>query len=75
MLDAFPGHIACNSASRSEIVVPIFDRDGSAVGVLDVDSDKLDDFSDVDDEGLNSIVRILEASIEGSANRTSQAVI
>ena len=47
-VDEFPGHIACNSASRSEIVVPIFDAARKSIGVLDVDSDKLDDFSDAD---------------------------
>src|ERR1700742_4590922 len=41
-VDEFPGHIACSSASKSEIVVPIFDKEGVAIGVLDVDSDKLD---------------------------------
>jgi GAF domain-containing protein len=59
-VDAFPGHIACASESRSEIVVPIFDRSGNVFGVLDVDSDTLDDFSDTDREGLERIVRIVE---------------
>ncbi|CAN5361373.1 GAF domain-containing protein [soil metagenome] len=62
-VDAFPGHIACSSSARSEIVVPIFDGAGGILGVLDVDSDKLNDFSDVDAEGLNSIVRVVEASV------------
>ncbi len=62
-VDAFPGHIACSSSARSEIVVPIFDGAGGILGVLDVDSDKLNDFSDVDAEGLNSIVRVIEASV------------
>jgi L-methionine (R)-S-oxide reductase len=51
-VDEFPGHIACSSASKSEIVLPMFDENGKVFGVLDVDSDKLDDFSDVDGEGL-----------------------
>lgn len=59
-VDKFPGHIVCASASKSEIVVPIFQKNGEVFGVLDVDSDKLDDFSDVDKEGLKKIVGIVE---------------
>lgn len=59
-VDKFPGHIACASESRSEIVVPIFSPEGKVWGVLDVDSDKLDDFDETDAVGLRSIVRILE---------------
>lgn len=62
-VDEFPGHIACASASRSEIVIPIFDAEGGVVGVLDVDSDRLDDFSRADADGLGAIVKILEASL------------
>ena len=62
-VEEFPGHIACSSASKSEIVLPIFDRDGEVFGVLDVDSDKLDDFSQVDAEGLQRIVKIIESFI------------
>lgn len=47
-VDQFPGHIACASASRSEIVVPVKAPDGTVLAVLDVDSDKLDDFSKTD---------------------------
>ncbi|MCC6451560.1 MAG: GAF domain-containing protein, partial [Acidobacteria bacterium] len=50
----------CASESRSEIVVPIFSPEGKVWGVLDVDSDKLDDFDETDAVGLRSIVRILE---------------
>lgn len=53
-VDAFPGHIACASASRSEVVVPI-QVDGRIVGVLDIDSNHLDDFSEIDVEGLEAI--------------------
>jgi GAF domain-containing protein len=60
-VDAFPDHIACSSASKSEIVVPLFDSHGEAVGVLDVDSDELDDFSRVDAAGLEKIGKILES--------------
>ena len=58
----FPGHIACSSASRSEIVVPMFDSNGEAFGVLDVDSDKLNDFSETDANGLERIVRMIRDS-------------
>jgi len=58
-VDEFPGHITCSSASRSEIVVPLFNSNGKAVGVLDVDSDKLDDFSDADERGLEGIASLL----------------
>lgn len=47
-VDAFPGHIACSNASRSEIVVPIFDTKNRFAAVLDVDSDRLDDFDETD---------------------------
>ena len=59
----FPGHIACDSASRSEIVVPIFDGERVA-GVLDIDSPEEGRFSDRDREGLEGFVRALEAHIE-----------
>jgi L-methionine (R)-S-oxide reductase len=58
-VDEFPGHIACASASKSEIVVPMFGPDGSVAGVLDVDSDQFDDFSDVDAKGLERIVGLI----------------
>ncbi len=62
-VEAFPGHIACSSLSKSEIVLPIFDKNGEVFGVLDVDSDKLNDFSTVDAEGLEKIVKIIERLI------------
>lgn len=58
-VDEFPGHIACSSASKSEIVVPVFSKSGDIIAVLDVDSDKLDDFSEVDKIGLEKIVALL----------------
>jgi len=58
-VDKFPGHIACSSASRSEIVVPLFDTAGEIRGVLDVDSDRLDDFGPADRDGLEEIASIL----------------
>lgn len=54
----FPGHIACDARSRSEIVVPVFDRDGALRSVLDVDSDQLDAFDEQDRAGLERIVSI-----------------
>ncbi len=57
-VDAFPGHIACSSLSRSEIVVPVRRR-GEVVGVLDVDSERLDAFDDVDKRFLEEIVGLL----------------
>lgn len=54
-VDAFPGHIACDSDSRSEIVVPLFDNVGTLRGVLDVDSDRLDAFDDVDKKYLEKL--------------------
>lgn len=61
-VDEFPGHIACSSAAKSEIVVPMFDVNGEVVGVLDVDSDRLDDFGDADREGLERIVKLIGVS-------------
>ena len=58
-VDAFPGHIACSSLSRSEIVVPLFNSSGDVVGVLDVDSDRLADFDEVDAKYLNEVVKLI----------------
>lgn len=52
---AFPGHIACSSQTQSEIVVPIRDEQGDVWAVLDVDSAKADDFSDVDRDALEQL--------------------
>lgn len=58
-VEDFPGHIACSSLSRSEIVVPMFGSDGSVIGVLDIDSDKLGDFDEIDAKYLEIIVKIV----------------
>ncbi len=58
-VEAFPGHIACSSASKSEIVVPAF-QDGEVFLVLDVDSDRLDDFDAVDQRYLEDLMGMLE---------------
>jgi len=67
-VDEFPGHIACSSASKSEIVLPIANGRGGVFGVLDVDSDRLDDFSDADREGLTNVVRVIERVIQSHTN-------
>lgn len=56
---AFPGHIACDARSKSEIVLPIL-KDGEVVGVLDVDSDKPDQFSEADVGPLEKIISLLD---------------
>jgi GAF domain-containing protein len=55
-VNAFPGHIACDPNSKSEIVVPVFDNKGALIAVLDVDSDRLNAFDDDDRAGLERIV-------------------
>ncbi len=64
-VEEFPGHIACASASRSEIVVPVFGPNGDVVGVLDVDSVRLDDFTETDADGLGRVVTIIERFMRG----------
>jgi L-methionine (R)-S-oxide reductase len=63
-VEAFPGHIACSSASKSEIVLPAFDKNGEVFLVLDVDSDKLDDFSEIDAQRLTQIMKIIEGLLD-----------
>jgi len=58
-VDQFPGHIACASASRSEIVVPIRDAQGEVKYVLDIDSDQLNSFDEEDKRHLERIARLL----------------
>ncbi|WP_028522412.1 GAF domain-containing protein [Runella limosa] len=58
-VEEFPGHIACSSASKSEIVLPVFDVNGEVAMVLDVDSDQLNDFSEVDAKGLEKITALI----------------
>lgn len=58
-VDAFPGHIACSSASKSEIVLPAVKNNEVAL-VLDVDSDKLNDFDATDEEYLSQVMRLIE---------------
>jgi len=63
-VEQFPGHIACSSDSKSEIVLPVV-KDGKVIMVLDVDSDKLNDFGPDDEEGLSAITRLLAQSAPG----------
>jgi len=59
-VEAFPGHIACSSDSKSEIVVPVF-KEGQVVAVLDVDSDQLNDFDAADQAGLERLMQLAAA--------------
>ena len=58
-VEAFPGHIACDSRSKSEIVIPLRNRENELVGVLDVDSKDHDSFDEVDAAELEKIVRLV----------------
>lgn len=62
-VNRFPGHIACSSASKSEVVIPIFDPAGRVAAVLDIDSDKTDDFSETDLRYLEELVRRIAPKI------------
>ncbi|MBP5361098.1 MAG: GAF domain-containing protein [Bacteroidaceae bacterium] len=59
-VEQFPGHIACSSQSRSEIVVPVFNSRGEVAAVLDIDSEHLSAFDDTDRESLEQIVGRLQ---------------
>ena len=61
----FPGHIACDARSRSEIVVPVFGRDGQLIAVLDIDSDRLAAFDQEDANGLERIMRWFAGEARG----------
>ena len=58
-VEQVPGHIACSSLSRSEIVVPVFSQSGTVIAVLDIDSRELATFDDVDRQYLEAICRLL----------------
>ncbi len=58
-VNEFPGHIACDSRSKSEIVVPVYNNPGEIIGVLDIDSDKLNAFDDVDEQELTKITQLI----------------
>ncbi len=57
-VDKFPGHIACSSASRSEIVVPVL-KEGAVIMVLDIDSNQLNDFDETDREQLEALAQLI----------------
>ena len=59
-VEAFPGHIACSSLSRSEIVVPFYNVQGEIIGVLDVDSAELDSYDELDQQYLEAILEFLK---------------
>lgn len=61
-VDEFPGHIACSSLSKSEIVIPIFQA-GKCIGILDVDSDQLNAFDQVDANYLQEVLNYLPQSV------------
>lgn len=56
-VDDFPGHIACSSSTRSEIVLPVHDREGRLIAVFDIDSDRPASFDQADAEGLSAILK------------------
>jgi L-methionine (R)-S-oxide reductase len=58
----FSDHIACDSRSRSELVMPVFDKAGRLIAVLDIDSTDLDAFCDEDCEGLDNILEVIKAN-------------
>ena len=60
-VDKFPGHIACSSDTKSEIVLPVRNKEGEVAFVLDIDSNSLNDFNTEDQKGLEKIVTIIES--------------
>lgn len=64
-VDSFPGHIACASSTRSEIVLPVWNRAGDLIGVLDIDSDQPDAFTEADAKGLSAILRQVFGNLPG----------
>ena len=62
-VNEFPGHIVCDTASKSEVVVPLVSTDSHLLGVLDVDSPELDRFDADDEEGLRAIGKIIAAKL------------
>jgi len=61
-VNQFPGHISCNSQSKSEIVLPVF-KNHEVYAILDVDSNQLEDFSGIDEKYLNEIIKMVEEMI------------
>ena len=61
-VEKFPGHIACDSRSKSEIVIPVKDHEGNIFGVLDIDSDEYNQFDEVDEKELTRILNLIFTS-------------
>ena len=61
-VEIFPGHIACSALSKSEVVIPFFDANGEVAGVLDVDSDSLNDFDEIDVKYLSKLCTLLSVN-------------
>jgi L-methionine (R)-S-oxide reductase len=59
----FPGHIACDSRSNSEIVVPVYDNEGVMIAVLDIDSTKLSNFDETDAAGLEMLLKMINDKV------------
>ena len=59
-VDEFEGHIACSSLTKSEIVIPIFDKNNTVIGVLDVDSDELNSFDAIDEKYLKEVLNLIK---------------
>ena len=74
-VEQFPGHIACSSLSRSEIVVPVFSTAGDVVAVLDIDSKELATFDTIDQQYLEQICKLIEFSRSLSADAAQNDVL
>jgi len=59
-VEAWPGHVACDARSKSELVVPVYNSSDSIVGVFDIDSDQLGAFTEVDLKGVQRIVQLIK---------------
>lgn len=62
-VEAFPGHIACASSTRSELVLPVWDGSGALIAVLDIDSDQPDAFDQQDADGMAKILRTVFSTV------------
>jgi GAF domain-containing protein len=60
-VDEFPDHIICNAASKSEIVIPVFNKNKEVALILDIDSAKLNDFDEIDEKYLSQVVHLIES--------------
>ena len=70
-VEQFPGHIACSSLSRSEIVVPLHDGEGNIAGVLDIDSKEIATFDEADAHWLEEIARVIEQHVFTRSGQSS----